>query len=61
MSAELRFWKSVDDLRADRAAQPATRDCFAGQRAATGPPPAPSRRDFLAIAGFSLAAAAAGG
>ena len=33
MSAELRFWKSVDDLRADRAAQPATRDCFAGQRA----------------------------
>ena len=61
MSAELRFWKSVDDLRADRAAQPAARDCFAGQRAATGPPPAPSRRDFLAIAGFSLAAAAAGG
>jgi len=61
VSAELRFWRSVDDLHADRAAQPATRDCFAGQRAATGPPPAPSRRDFLAIAGFSLAAAAAGG
>ena len=58
MSAELKFWKSIDELRADHATQPAGRDCFAGQRALTGPPPAPSRRDFLTLAGFSVAAAA---
>src|SRR4029077_9952583 len=34
------------------------RGCFAGLRASQGPPPAPSRRDFLTLAGFSLAAAA---
>ena len=63
MSTELRFWKSVDELRADAdaGALAGTRDCFAGQRAATGPPPAPSRRDFLTLAGFSVAAAAVGG
>jgi len=60
VSTELRFWKSVDELRADAGAQAGTRDCFAGQRAATGPPPAPSRRDFLTLAGFSVAAAATG-
>ena len=59
MSTELKFWKSVDELRMHSAAQAgAGRDCFAGQRATTGPPPAASRRDFLTLAGFSLAAAA---
>jgi hypothetical protein len=46
------FWKSVDDLRADRPrSRPA--DCFAGQRAATGPPRPPRGRDLLTMAGFS--------
>jgi Fe-S-cluster-containing dehydrogenase component/anaerobic selenocysteine-containing dehydrogenase len=57
-ATELKFWKSIDELRADHATQPEGRDCFAGQRAATGPPPAHSRRDFLTLAGFSVAAAA---
>ena len=61
MSTELRFWKSIEALRAGQSAAPAGRDCFAGQRAQTGPPPAPSRRDFLTLAGFSVAAAAVGG
>ncbi|HMF94260.1 MAG TPA: 4Fe-4S dicluster domain-containing protein [Vicinamibacterales bacterium] len=60
MAVDLKFWTSLDALRADadrRAA--AERDCFAGQRARTGPPPEPSRRDFLTLAGFGIAAAAA--
>jgi len=56
---ELRFWKNVDELRRDAGAdREVVRDCFAGQRAQTGPPPAVSRRDFLTLAGFGLAAAA---
>jgi molybdopterin-containing oxidoreductase family iron-sulfur binding subunit len=58
MSTELRFWKSAEELRANRPADAQGRDCFAGQRAQTGPPPAPSRRDFLTLAGFGVAAAA---
>ena len=58
MSTELRFWKSAEELRADRPADAQGRDCFAGQRAQSGPPPAPSRRDFLTLAGFGVAAAA---
>jgi Fe-S-cluster-containing dehydrogenase component len=60
MSAELRFWKSAGELRANANANASggARDCFAGQRALTGEPPAASRRDFLTIAGFSVAAAA---
>jgi Fe-S-cluster-containing dehydrogenase component len=60
VAVELKFWTSVDALRAraDRA-DVEERDCFAGQRARGGPPPAPSRRDFLTLAGFSVAAAAA--
>jgi Fe-S-cluster-containing dehydrogenase component/anaerobic selenocysteine-containing dehydrogenase len=63
VNTELRFWKSVEELRSTREADgdAGTRDCFAGQRALTGPPPAPSRRDFLTLAGFSVAAAAVGG
>ena len=61
---ELRFWKSAEALRAghDEGAPAATgaRDCFAGQRAQTGPPPSTSRRDFLTVAGFGVAAAAIG-
>ncbi|HXI32264.1 MAG TPA: molybdopterin dinucleotide binding domain-containing protein, partial [Vicinamibacterales bacterium] len=70
MAVELKFWRSVDALglhaaRGDGDAadgdrtDAVTRDCFAGQRARSGPPPAPSRRDFLTLAGFSIAAAAA--
>ena len=60
MNAELRFWKSVEELRSDAGAEgEVARDCFAGQRAQTGPPPPVSRRDFLTLAGFGLAAAAA--
>ena len=55
----LTFWKSVDELRADSQVSAGGRDCFAGQRAQTGPPPAATRRDFLTLAGFGLAAAAA--
>jgi len=56
---ELRFWKSVEELRADSQAPAGSgRDCFAGQRAQTGPPPTATRRDFLTLAGFSVAAAA---
>jgi molybdopterin-containing oxidoreductase family iron-sulfur binding subunit len=58
VSAELKFWKSIEELRADHATPQAGRDCYAGQRAQTGPPPAQSRRDFLTLAGFSVAAAA---
>ena len=58
--SELRFWKSVDELHRETGdgSEP-TRDCFAGQRALTGPPPAVSRRDFLTLAGFGIAAATA--
>jgi len=60
VNAELRFWKSVEELRSDAGAErEVARDCFAGQRAQTGPPPPVSRRDFLTLAGFGLAAAAA--
>ena len=60
MAVELKFWKSVEELRAPAIGGDAeARDCFAGQRARSGPPPAPSRRDFLTLAGFSIAAAAA--
>ena len=60
MNADLRFWKSVEELRRDPdAGADRVRDCFAGQRAQTGPPPAVSRRDFLTLAGFGLAAASA--
>ncbi len=59
MHTELRFWKSVEELRADSQAPAGSgRDCFAGQRAQTGPPPTATRRDFLTLAGFSVAAAA---
>ena len=59
MSTELKFWKSIEELQRHSASPDESgRDCFAGQRARTGPPPAPSRRDFLTIAGFSVAAAA---
>jgi Fe-S-cluster-containing dehydrogenase component len=60
VAVELKFWTNVEALRAhaDRAAVDG-RDCFAGQRARSGPPPAPTRRDFLTLAGFSVAAAAA--
>ena len=59
MQTELRFWKSVEELRADSQAPAVSgRDCFAGQRAQTGPPPTATRRDFLTLAGFSVAAAA---
>jgi len=58
VSTELRFWKSIEELRGDSASQSGGRDCFAFRRQ-SGPPPAPSRRDFLTLAGFSIAAAAA--
>lgn len=59
MNADLKFWKTVEELRADSEARATgARDCFAGQRAQTGPPPATTRRDFLTLAGFSVAAAA---
>ncbi|HEY3159563.1 MAG TPA: 4Fe-4S dicluster domain-containing protein [Vicinamibacterales bacterium] len=59
MTTELKFWKSIEELHRHSASpDEAGRDCFAGQRARTGPPPAPSRRDFLTLAGFSVAAAA---
>jgi len=59
MSTELKFWKSIEELQRHSASPDESgRDCFAGQRARTGPPPAPSRRDFLTLAGFSVAAAA---
>ena len=59
MNTELRFWKSVEEVRDADAGATGARDCFAGHRARTGPPPAVSRRDFLSLAGFSIAAAAA--
>ena len=59
MSTELKFWKSIDELQRHSASPDESgRDCFAGQRARTGPPPTASRRDFLTLAGFSVAAAA---
>ncbi|HJZ78153.1 MAG TPA: hypothetical protein VKE51_40780, partial [Vicinamibacterales bacterium] len=59
MAVELKFWKNTEALRAQADRSVADRDCFAGQRARSGPPPEPSRRDFLTLAGFSIAAAAA--
>jgi MoCo/4Fe-4S cofactor protein with predicted Tat translocation signal len=73
VNAELRFWKSVEELRDTDGAAAAGRDCFAGQRArgratlSASPgeaeslalQPSVSRRDFLTLAGFGLAAAAA--
>jgi Fe-S-cluster-containing dehydrogenase component len=59
VNTELKFWKHIDELRADRETGGAGgRDCYAGQRAQTGAPPPATRRDFLTLAGFSVAAAA---
>ena len=59
MSTELRFWKSVDELRREGGPSASDRDCLAGLRAQGQQPAAPhSRRDFLTLAGFSVAAAA---
>jgi Fe-S-cluster-containing dehydrogenase component/anaerobic selenocysteine-containing dehydrogenase len=63
LSTELKFWKNIDDLRADPQAPAAVgRDCFAGLRTHGALPGAePSRRDFLTLAGFTLTAAALSG
>jgi len=57
VSTPVTFWRSVEELRAhaDRAV---SRDCLAGLRAQGQQPESPSRRDFLSVAGFSVAAAA---
>ena len=60
VSSELRFWKSVEELR-DSGETPIAggRDCLAGLRAqGQQPAAAHSRRDFLTLAGFTLTAAA---
>jgi len=60
VNSELRFWKSVEELR-DGGETPVAggRDCLAGLRAQGQQPAAThSRRDFLTLAGFTLTAAA---
>jgi molybdopterin-containing oxidoreductase family iron-sulfur binding subunit len=66
VSTQIRFWKNIEELRSDRESRPGERDCFAfrqgpkpaGEREQSGAPAA-TRRDFLTLAGFSVAAAAA--
>jgi Fe-S-cluster-containing dehydrogenase component len=60
VSTELKFWKSIEELREDgNTAAAGGRDCLAGLRAQGHQPAAAhSRRDFLTLAGFTLTAAA---
>ena len=57
MTTPITFWRSIEELRAQSDVA-GGRDCLAALRARGQQPAVPSRRDFLSLAGFSVAAAA---